>query len=466
MSKADRILEAFPAFYRATESHKLLAYLVGRLAAPLDHMDGELFRIQRSRRLLVAEHATDIVHLAGLLNLTGFHFDDILADRATTYEEKLALMRQRVQGIARIHLDGLGTPLAVMQAAALFLNGRVVPEVAGGPLAKHVDPDGYSHRVLVAFDHLPGQPREMLYLHENPYRRRTISPAPRWPTAVWSTHNESVARAPARFVVQGVGDRTVLPRLYCPKSGHGFFFNGVVPDGEVLVVDADDGATLGDRPVDPWLVFFEGGVYDYARVGRDEPARLDRPVEPPLLAGARITEAAGLHADVPKATSPAVPPGRSEWHLSVAEGRYNGARFDSAVFAVPASPIGMYDGDRGFDHCVFHYPPSAVAGMAWDERTSCAFKLMLPSYLPRPDGEEDRDEAAAAGVRGAVARIGEVMPRFKPAGIRAYVDHAQDGWVLGQSVMRAPDASAGEGVAYHSTRLINPRDEMLISDAI
>src|SRR5215207_3780376 len=139
MAKSDRILGFFPWFYRAAERTKLLAEVVGRLAGPLEAADTHLFRIQRAHRLSVAEHADDIVRLAAALNLTAFHFEDILADASLAYEKKLELMRARVRRIARIHREGLGTPWAVMEAAAIFLNAEMVPARPGDPPVGHLD---------------------------------------------------------------------------------------------------------------------------------------------------------------------------------------------------------------------------------------------------------------------------------------------------------------------------------------
>ena len=50
-----------------------------------------------------------------------------------------------------------------------------------------------------------------------------------------------------RLAIQGVGDRTVLPTIFCPGIQAGIVFNGIVPDGETLVIDEDDGARLGER---------------------------------------------------------------------------------------------------------------------------------------------------------------------------------------------------------------------------
>jgi hypothetical protein len=138
-------------------------------------------------------------------------------------------------------------------------------------------------------------------------------------------------------------------------------------------------------------------------------------------------------------------------------------------------PIGVYDGDYAFDTCVFDYPASAVTSMAWDERIPCAFKLLLPANVPRPQpsGVSSADTRADARGPGTprpegsrplnyVSRIGNILPRFRAAGVRTFVDTAQDAWIVGESVLRSQSADGGEGVALHATRLRDQRADMLV----
>ena len=196
MAKADRILEFFPSYCGANDSTKLLYEVTRMLAAPLEQADTHLLRIQRAHRIKVAEHADDIVRLAGALNLTAFHFEDILSDEELAYEQKLSLMRERVRRIARVHLVGLGTPIALLEVAAIFLNANIVPANPGDPLVVHLDEDGFSHRATIEFSHLADKPRDQIFLYENPIRRKKVEPAERWQLNSWSVENVSPAAAP------------------------------------------------------------------------------------------------------------------------------------------------------------------------------------------------------------------------------------------------------------------------------
>jgi hypothetical protein len=158
--------------------------------------------------------------------------------------------------------------------------------------------------------------------------------------------------------------------------------------------------------------------------------------------------------------------GRSVWHFKVAEGVYDGNDYDFSVYATAPMPIGFYDGDFNFDACVFNYPASGIVGMAWDERIPCSFKLVLPANVPRPQSQAtgSTESGKTAGQPpNYVGRIGSILPRFKAAGIRAFVDTAKDVWILGESVIRNSTATEGEGVTLHATRVQNQKADMLVS---
>jgi hypothetical protein len=459
MAKADRILGNFPWFYRAAEPTKLLAQVARLLAEPLEDADTHLFRIQRAHRLTVAEHADDIVRLAAALNLTAFHFDDILADPLLAYEKKLELMRSRVQRIARVHLKGLGTPRAVLEAAAIFLNAELVPATPGGEPVRHLDASFSSHEATLEFTGLPDRPRETIYLHENPYRRHKVEPAERWQLDSWAVENQNVERAPLRLLVRGVGEGTVLPSIFSPTAGEGVIFNGVVPDGMTLVIDPYEGATLEGLPVEEWLTYFKGGTFDYGLMdgsafvveeGGEAPEPFDGDVENAVSRPFRR-----------RVPVPSAPTGASEWRFKVADGVFDVNDFDFAVYEPPTEPVGVFDEDRNFDGSVFDYPAAGVVGVGWDESIPCAFKLLLPPRIPQappPAGGAPRPAPPVNHLN----RVAAVMPRFKAAGIRFFLDSAKDAWTLGASVLRGAEAAEGEGVEYHAMLLQHPRADMLV----
>jgi hypothetical protein len=454
MAKADRILDYFPSYYGATDRTKLLYEVTRLLSAPLEEADTQLLRIQRAHRLKVAENVEDIVRLAGALNLTAFHFEDILSDKDLKYEQKLSLMRERVRRIARLHLAGLGTPFTVLETAAIFLNATIVPDRAGAPLIVHSDPQGFSHRATIEFSHLPKKPREELALYENPIRRKKVEPAERWQLNSWIVENVSPAPAPVRLLIQGVGDHTVMPSVFCPSTGEGVVFNGFVPDGKQLVIDQFNGALLDGHPVDEWLIYFKGGIYDFTNANIAEFIQPAIPERQPL--DATNEEALVSAAFRPEVRTPNAPAGRSEWRFKVTEGVCDGTLYDFSVYETPTEPIGICDNDFNFDECVFDYAAGAIVGVAWDERIPCSFKLALPANVPRPETATQQGSAP-----NYVSRIGSILPRFKPAGIRAFVDNARPAWILGQSTIRDGSATDGEGIAVHPAVVRTHGTEML-----
>lgn len=443
MGKRDRILGCFPSFFRTRDTTKLLLEVVTDLAAPLEECDTHLFRIQRAHRLLVAEDAEDIVRLAGALNLTAFHFEDLMADTSLSYGARLQLMRDRVKRVATLHLLGLGTPWAVMEAAAIFLTAKIVPERNGAPLIAHLDDQHLSHKAAIEFA-TPDARRERIYLHEGLYRRRKVEPAERWQLNSWMAQNTNPEPAPARFVLQGVSDHTVRPSIFCPATGEGVWFNGVVPEGRTLVIDREAGALLADEPVDDWLVAFKGGIHDFSRYDA-APLVIERGGGAPAPFFGALEDVVVSAIRMP-VRPPSVPTGRSEWFFKVAEGLYDGSDFDLAVFDPPVEPIGIFDGDLSYDGCAFDYPAAGIVGMGWDESIPCSFKLLLP---PQPEGDSGKPPAGL----NYLSRISAILPRFRAAGIRAIVDTAKDAWILGESVIRDPAANQGNGLARHSTRL-------------
>ena len=114
-------------------------------------------RIQRAHRINVAEQTEDIVNLAGTLHLSPLDFEDLLQDESIPYTVKLDFLRKRVKRIAQLHLKGLGTPWAILEAAAVYLNATIVPEQPGDPLIKHQDDAGYSHKAVLQFDGADGK---------------------------------------------------------------------------------------------------------------------------------------------------------------------------------------------------------------------------------------------------------------------------------------------------------------------
>jgi hypothetical protein len=466
MGKTDAVIDVLPSVYGARDETKLLTAAVRALATPLEAADTDVHRVQQSHRLMVASQPRDILRLAAALDLAEFHFQDLL-EADLDHVVRLELMRRRVRRIAALHLDGLGTPWAIVSAAATFLGGEVVPESPGGPLLRPLDPDGYSHIATVELAHAHGGGRESIVLHENPFRRLKVDPAPRWPGDGWVVDNGSEDVGSVRVAIRGVGDRTVRPTVFCPGVPGGLVFNGIVPDGETLIIDEDVGARLGDRDVTRWLTTYHGGMHDSVDFGGADVAIEAGEALPPFDPSVESEEDwRRAHPPLPRP-----PLGRSTWHFAVAGGVFDGSDQDFATFDPPDAPVGIYGndppetpiGDSAFDAAVYDVEPSGIVGMAWDERLACAFKLMLPAYAPAPGTAPAQDpQALAEAARARTSRIAAVLPRFRAAGVTAFVETAPDAWVLGRGVLRPLAAADGEGIDFHAARLVSPGTEDIV----
>jgi hypothetical protein len=357
-----------------------------------------------------------------------------------------------VERVAQVHLQGLGAPPAVLEGAAIFLDAVMVASRAGEPVIRHLDPERYSHVAGLAFD---GVRRSRVYLHENPLRRRTVDAADRYPMGRWVVDNRNVESATTTLVVEGLGDRAVLPAIFCPATGESVRFEGIVPDGAALVLSPTHGATLAGRQIDDWISTARGGHLDFVACDRavwvvETPAartRFDGDLE------SLAVPAAQTRRDTPRA-----PAGQSEWVFMVAEGTFDVSESDFSVFVTPREPIGVWDGDPAFDASVYDFPASARTSMAWNERIPCAFKLLLPTAVPR--------RQADGGVQWQapdVGRLATVMSRFRAAGVRAFVDTAPDVWILGDSLLRTANAADGEGVTVNSTAVRDGDSDLFVS---
>jgi len=446
MPKSSRILGLFPSTF-ATESFSMMTNVVSALAAPIEEADTLLFRIQRAHRLRVAPQTDDVLRLANALNLQQQHFDDLLSDDAIGYDRALAAMKRRVERVARLHLEGLGTPRAVIDAAAIMLGAELADESTASWL-RELDGDGYSHVAEIDFGEgrTGGRQRGRIYLHENPLRPRTVPLMPRTPRDAWQVSGDNVDSSPARIVIDGIDDRAVLPSVFCPLTGEGVTFYGVIPAGSRLVIDAEDGARIDGRPVDDWVSFDVGARADYGRYSADRYV-VERDGERDPFDGDMSRLFTAPYRRVKPV--PSVPPGVTEWVFTVEEGTYDQSTVDYAVYALPTEPRAVLDQDPGYDESVYDFSPSASVAMTWYERMPCAFKLLVPAQTPTyapvpPPGADASTEARYAATD--LGRISAFVSRCKAAGVRAFIDAARPEWVLGESIIRASDASLGPGI--------------------
>ncbi|MGQ0641889.1 MAG: hypothetical protein ACT4P6_14155 [Gemmatimonadaceae bacterium] len=452
MPKSQRILRLFPSTL-ATERVSLLSTVVAALAAPLEEADTLLFRIQRAHRVKVAEHALDLVQLARALNLHEQDFADLLTDEALPHEAALGAVRRRIERVARLHLNGLGTPWAIIEAAAIMLDAELLRETPAASGLRRLDAAGYSHVATADLGASRGGAKARIYLHENPLRPRAVATAERYPLDSWLVSGDNVEPSPARIVIVGISDRAVLPTVFSPNTGEGIRFYGVIPDGSRLTIDAEDGARLDGRPVDEWVSFDVGGRADLSRYDGDAYiVERDGPRIPYYSANARLfTPPYRRVKPVPQ-----IPPGPTEWRFGVAEGAYDAGDMDFCVYALPNEQRGMFDEGPGFDQSVFDFTASASVSMHWYERMPCAFKLLVPKEISGrsspPRGKDEPAEEPLAQLLD-LGRIAAFVARCKAAGVHAFVDAARSEWIVGEAMLREPNATSGVGIETAATVL-------------
>jgi hypothetical protein len=468
MPKHERALSYFPSFYDAPSSSSLLYHVARALGEPMEHADTLLYRIQRAHRLRVVEELGDLVLLAGALDLSATHFDDILSeappsgdaaslqDYLDAYAERVSAARRRMERVARLHLIGLGTVWAVMEGAAIFMNAEVVaPDGASSPI-RDEDDEGFSHRIDLRFERAVSAPKTRIVLHENPLRRRKPEPVEVHPLTSWPLKNDAVQAARTLIVIEGAADRTVLPSVFCTATGEGITFYGIVPDGARLVVDSAGGATLAGKPVDEYVSFDVGARFDVAATLDPYSGATGRFVRehdgprPPF--DGDLSRLFTLPRQGREQT-PEIPVGPSTWEFAVAIGVCDRSDADFAVFEAPLEPIGDHDGVVGFDAAVFDFPASGRVAIGWDERIPCAFKLLVPPRIAQPGVD---DQGHARWTNTDIARMSAMVDRFRPAGVRAYVDVAKDSWTLGESVLRSATVTSGDGVERDAACVRSP----------
>ncbi|HYN82260.1 MAG TPA: hypothetical protein VES88_12210 [Gemmatimonadaceae bacterium] len=459
MPKSSRILGLFQSTI-ATESFSTLATVVSALAGPIEEADTLLFRIQRAHRIRVATQTNDVLLLANALNLQEQHFSDLRSDEDISYDRLLTAMKRRVERVARLHLDALGTPKAVVDAAAIMLDAELTRKT-DTPWLRRLDAEAYSYVTDIDFGEgrSGGRQRGRIYLHENPLRPRTVPSTPRTPLDAWLVSGDNVDSSPARIVIDGIDDRAVLPSVFCPMTGQGVTFYGVIPAGSRLVIDVEDGARLDGRPVNDWVSFDVGARADYGRYNADGYVVERDGARDPFDGDMSRLFTAPYRRIKPV---PSIPPGTTEWVFAVEEGTYDQSNADYAVYALPPEPRAVFDQDPGYDESVYDFAPSASVAMTWYERMPCAFKLLVPAETPAyaPDAPPTSAvvpaeiEAANTEAHYATTDLGRIsafVTRCRAAGVRAFIDTIRPEWVLGESIVRAADASSGPGITTATT---------------
>jgi hypothetical protein len=526
MAKRDRILGYFPSFYRAGDTTKLLHEAVTNLARPLEEADTHLFRIQRAHRLKVAEDPGDIVKLSAALNLTAFHFEDIQVDKNLSYQEKLQLMRSRVQRIARIYLTGLGTPWAVIEAAATFLNATIVPEFPGEPLIKHLDGDYFSHKAAIEFTHRQEVLSSVDITLESELNAGNAVSEKLWQaltnsglslsknSSIFPAENDHVWRLADRergreYTIKKQVDKLNVYRKprECIYLHENLFHRKKVEPAERWQMNswiAENKNVEASRPR-----FVIQGVADHTVL----PSVFCPSTREGFLFNGVIPAGKTLLVDPFNGAFIEDQPA-DEWIVSFKGSIFDVGLNDSATFVterkesstpffgvledvvssaiprkidlpmVPVGPSewffkvgdGLYDGSD-FDLSVYETrtDPTGIydQDFSFDE---CLFDFpgagiigmgwdeTIPCSfkLLLPATPDAGDYDSQSPAVNYLSRVGAILPSFRAAGVRSLVDSAKDAWILGESMVRDSGATKGKGVERQATRLRNQLADRLV----
>jgi hypothetical protein len=349
-----KILSRFPSFMRAGEPEKSLGEIAGVLGYDLDEAERLMTRIQRAHRLMLAEEERDVWQLAALV---GLQRADLLILRKSyekrffalkqeteekAYAKYLSELKESVQRIVRIMLEGCGTIWALLEGASVLIDA----DTAGA--VKHTDADeargGFIHRVPVKYNVIENQQRvpksSFIYLVENPLVDRTTEDKERQQREHFNTKRMGFFNEAVAVQITGVADRTMWPMVINQDTHEGVGFRGSLTDGQRLVFAADGKAYLDGSEVTGRCYYFRGALSDHSSFGSKAPNDLFCVAKP----------AGSLDRNYPRPdiapleqlTVPILRLGESTWRFSVEEGAFDASGFDEAVFTTddPSPPMG------------------------------------------------------------------------------------------------------------------------------
>ncbi len=475
------VLERFPLHMAASDPEKRFELVVSSLVDSLEVLTRQVADVRRAHRLSEAPTVADLrgiaaLHglgphiwdllalrlaaletaaeaepidpdlLATLLGVTAPQLSDIggadgdpleaVAARPARHRPSMSLRRDVVRTAVQAHALGNATASALLTATAAYL-GLEVEGIA------HTDERWWhlaSCRDRIRLEPRPGEVIEplpdLVALEENPFRSADIAPGPRRHGQVFQVVRGGIDDVTVTVRVLGVGARTVRPMIVECHAGHGLVFEGSVPDGSELRLEASGHATLDGSDVTGSVWSFHGAVFgsqtakrsshDFVFAGGAEDAdrRATFVVTAPL-ADALAPTSAFPHG-APIVDSLHLPRGLSSWvafvrvaHTAGPEGpadRHKQAHFDSAVFAEADGPDGTSAGEA-----------SMRLGFDWEEREPFAVRVLLPRRLQAVDDDK------GTRLREPLRRL---LDRHRAAGVDVRVEYADPRWTLGSGVVR------------------------------
>ncbi len=488
--RTGKMLDRFPSFMLAPTPDKVLAALAVALGSDLDECERLGARIQRAHRLSVADERSDVLALAALAALQPADFFVVdglyregmfarIAEEANeaAWERELAdppavpraiapplpgsereqrgydayvdALREGAMRMIAVLMDGCGTIRALLEGAAALLDAD---PVAGG-VPEVLDHDsvrgGFIHRLRVRHHVMEeGEPRARdgaIVLVENPVVDRVSDDAALRQRESFRVVRGGFFAGPPAIRITGVGDRTVGPMIINRSKHEGLGFAGALEDGQTLTFTSDGRALLDGIDATAHAYHFRGAL-------ADDPVPAGGGLAPPRVPWwhrrtATVTPLRAMDTGVPR---PAIVPatklpaldlelGESEWRFSVQDAAFDAARFEEAVFPVPATDSKPFE----------DLPPSGRVQLAWPEHDPFAVSVQIPWTLSSLQEAQIVDDDLPTLVRAG-------LERFRAAGIRLDVSYLEDEWVLGAGVLEGLDTTSGPGLDFDVTRIPVP----------
>ena len=393
--RTSKILSRFPAFMLAPSPDKALAAVAVRSGTDMDEAERLGTNIQRAHRLEVADEARDVLGLGALLTLHPADFF-ILSALYTggvvgTYDAYVNALRSGVQRAVAILMDGCGTIRALLEGTAILLDADETGEI------EHLD--DFVHRVAV-HHHAGDGP---IYLVENPLIEHDSGDVARRCREFFRVTRGGFFDGTVTIQVTGVGNRTVHPRVIDATGHEGVGFDGVVPDGSVLVFTTEGTVLLDGADVSAQAYHFHNALFDYSDLGED---------------------VRGLRA-----------------------GRDRAPRARRLRLAL----LGRGGRVRRRDLrrlCVCHIRRHERLAALRQGQAVLGGERAVRRHRADPRRAAD---AAAADRRRPPSLVRAGLERFRTAGVRLDVRYFDEGWVLDHSVLEDLDSPHGLGVDFDAT---------------
>lgn len=466
--RSAKILSRFPTFMRTEKPGKVIAEIGRTLGNDLDEAERRMAGIQRSHRLAVADEERDVLQLAALLGLQradflilrrfyekgffGLKVENPSSDQDREekgYAAYLSELKESVQRIVRVMLEGCGTLWALLEGTAILINADTLIDPGKGRM-EHLDKDlprgGFIHRIRVNYSVIEdGKPVEkggFLYMVENPIVDKATEDKERRQREWFRVKRGGFFEGPVAVQVAGVANRTALPMVINKATHEGVGFRGVLTDGQKLVFATDgkgylDGAEVTDR-----CYYFRGGLV--ADATKPAPASdttfdgvdpKDRYCLPQPVGALDRNYPRPAIGPLPKVPVPTLPLGESDWRFSVQEGAFDASGFHEVVYALPGDPKALGA-----------LPSSGKVQLTWEEHEPFAVTILVPADLKSLETSVLEGEDLRKLVRAG-------LERFRAAGIRLDVDYFDEKWILGKSLIRDMEVKAGVGVDFEGTVL-------------